>query len=107
MKVRAQVQGTRGTVLQMLFGDQYRVTVVCGFRVIIRKGKENLADEKVVLPANTKGPIAIEVLRAMERDKKKGPEGIRWVFLERIGKTTVVSKVARDVVRPQLRGFMA
>lgn len=64
VKVRISTEAPIGAVLQLHFGDAYYVTVVSGFRVIIGKGKERLADEKQVLPQGTKGPVEIAVQRA-------------------------------------------
>jgi hypothetical protein len=64
LKVRVATEAPLGAVLQLHFGDAYYVTVVSGFRVIIGKGKERLADEKQQLPRGTKGPVTVEVVRA-------------------------------------------
>lgn len=64
VKVRVETAAPLGAVLQLHFGDAYYVTVVSGFRVIIGKGKERLADERQQLPRGTQGPVTIAVERA-------------------------------------------
>lgn len=58
------------------------------------------------LPVGVKVPSLQRVLAAMDRDKKRGPGGIRWVFLEKLGKTVVVDGVGRDKVRRALGDFL-
>jgi len=58
------------------------------------------------LPVRVKVPSLQRVLAAMDRDKKRGPGGIRWVFLEKLGKTVVVDGVGRDKVRQALGDFL-
>ncbi len=46
------------------------------------------------------------VLRAMARDKKKGPRGLRWVFVPRIGRTEIHDDIPAEAVRSAVRGFL-
>jgi 3-dehydroquinate synthase len=47
------------------------------------------------------------ILSAMSRDKKRGPEGQRWVLLKRIGETVVTAAVPPETVREELLSFVA
>jgi 3-dehydroquinate synthase len=58
------------------------------------------------LPLRAGQASADRLLEVMERDKKKGPGGIRWVLLERVGQATVVDGVERDTVRRELERFL-
>jgi 3-dehydroquinate synthase len=50
-------------------------------------------------------PSARRLIEAMSRDKKMGPRGIRWVFLERVGEAIVSDGVPRDLVEEKLASF--
>ena len=50
-------------------------------------------------------PSARRLIEAMSRDKKKGPGGIRWVFLDRPGEAIVSDGVPRGVVEEKLASF--
>ncbi len=60
------------------------------------------------LPVSLAGRIpARSLLRAMERDKKRGPRGLRWVLLSRIGRTEIRDDVPRELVRRSIERFAA
>ncbi len=101
VKVRATMHAAPGAVLQLLFGNHYRVTVVVGFRVIVRRGKDNLADEKVTLPRGTKGPIAIEVVRA------GGAFTVKWAGLTIVEVADPAPPIDAEVSRVAVHGAWA
>lgn len=47
-----------------------------------------------------------EILRAMKRDKKRGPKGQRWVFLSRRGEAVIVDDVPPRLVTAELDRFL-
>ena len=59
------------------------------------------------LPTSVQGISPLRVLGAMARDKKRGPHGLRWVFLTRIGETTVTEDVPSRLVERQIRVFFS
>ncbi len=58
------------------------------------------------LPSTLKAFSPARLLEAMGRDKKRGPKGLRWVFLSRIGETKVVENVRPRLVKALLRSFL-
>lgn len=48
-----------------------------------------------------------DLLRAMSRDKKRGPGGVRWVLLERIGAAVVTDEVPEALLVSELARFLA
>jgi hypothetical protein len=101
VKVRATMDADPGAVLQLLFGNHYRVTVAVGFRVIVRRGKDNLADEKVTLPRGTKGPIAIEVVRA------GGAFTVKWAGLTIVEVADPAPPIDNELSRIAVHGAWA
>ena len=59
------------------------------------------------LPTSVQGVSPRRVLTAMARDKKRGPRGIRWVFLTRVGETKVTEDVPARVLEKQVRIFFS
>ncbi len=47
------------------------------------------------------------LLAAMQRDKKRGVRGLRWVFIPRIGSARIHDDVPMDAVRRELRKFLS
>ena len=45
------------------------------------------------------------LLAAMSRDKKRGPEGLRWVFLDAMGSARIDGSVSPKIVRRQLEEY--
>ncbi len=58
------------------------------------------------LPTSAEGFRAASVLRAMQRDKKRGASGLRWVFVPRIGTHKIVDDVPADDVERSVREFL-
>ncbi len=58
------------------------------------------------LPASTRGLSVRKLLENMERDKKRGSKGIRWVFLESFGHATFIDSVPRESVETELASFL-
>ena len=56
-------------------------------------------------PARILRPSARRLIEAMSRDKKKGPRGIRWVFLARVGEAIVSDGVPRALIEERLASF--
>jgi len=59
------------------------------------------------LPVVLRGVRGSRILSAMNRDKKRGPKGLRWVLLTEIGQTAVADDVAPEVVARELERFLA
>ena len=59
------------------------------------------------LPVSLRGAQGSRILSAMERDKKRGPEGLRWVFCPRVGEAVVAEDVDAGVWRGEVRRFLA
>jgi 3-dehydroquinate synthase len=63
--------------------------------------------ESFGLPSKSPGGASIgDLLRAMGRDKKRGPGGIHWVILERIGSAVVTDEVPEPVLVSELERFL-
>jgi 3-dehydroquinate synthase len=58
------------------------------------------------LPTRTAGFSPSRILKAMERDKKRGAAGLRWVLLSRLGQARVVEKIPEAVVKRELHSFL-
>ena len=58
------------------------------------------------LPVGLRRGDASRILSAMARDKKRGPHGLRWVFLTGVGRTIVVDGVPPGRVSRELEKFM-
>ena len=58
------------------------------------------------LPSRAKGLPYRRVLAAMDRDKKRGPQGLRWVFLETIGTTRISDDVPAATFQSALRTYL-
>ena len=56
-------------------------------------------------PGTIPRPSARRLIEAISRDKKKGPGGIRWVFLARVGEAIVSDGVPRALVEEKLASF--
>ena len=56
-------------------------------------------------PGSIPRPSVRRLLEAMSRDKKKGPGGIRWVFLAKVGEAIVSDGVPRGLVEEKLASF--
>lgn len=59
-----------------------------------------------VSEAGGRPPGARKVLGAMSRDKKKGPGGLRWVFVPRVGETVIVEDVPPELVESSVKAFL-
>lgn len=59
------------------------------------------------LPTSVQGISPRRVLAAMARDKKRGPQGLRWVFLTRVGETTVTDDVPSRFLARQVSAFFS
>ncbi len=57
------------------------------------------------LPVSLKGMPPRMLLRAMELDKKRGPRGLRWVFLDCIGRARIHEDIPWDVSRLAIQKF--
>jgi 3-dehydroquinate synthase len=56
-------------------------------------------------PSGLLRPSSRRLVEAMARDKKKGPGGIRWVFLSRVGEAIVSDGVPRALLEERLASF--
>jgi 3-dehydroquinate synthase len=54
------------------------------------------------VPGRVRLPV---LLRALERDKKRGARGLRWVVLERIGRAVVREDIPWEAARAAIHGF--
>jgi 3-dehydroquinate synthase len=59
------------------------------------------------LPTQAKPVSCDDLMKTLEYDKKRGPGGIHWVLLRRLGETTVTNAVPTDVVRELLEELVA
>jgi 3-dehydroquinate synthase len=60
------------------------------------------------LPVRPAAPLSpARLLAAMARDKKRGPSGLRWVLLRRLGEAVVIDRVPESAVRHGLGRFLA
>jgi len=57
------------------------------------------------LPVGLRGCDTSRILAAMSRDKKRGPKGLRWVFLPRIGEAAIADDVDPKVQQRELQAF--
>lgn len=57
------------------------------------------------LPTRLTGLRSDRILEAMSLDKKRGPKGLRWVFVTRMGETKVVDGVPVQAVKKALVDF--
>ncbi len=55
---------------------------------------------------NNKKLSPAKVLNAMLRDKKKGPAGLRWVFVPKIGNTFITDEVPWETVQVSVKTFL-
>jgi len=58
------------------------------------------------LPTRITGCPIEPLLAGMQRDKKRGASGLRWIFLPRLGAARIHEDVPADAVRRELRKFL-
>jgi 3-dehydroquinate synthase len=99
----------------LLHGEAVAIGMVFAARLgeelgVTRSGVASRIDSVLAasgLPTRPRGVSAASILSAMQRDKKRGPRGLRWVLLEAIGSTSIADAVSPELVSKVLRRFLS
>ncbi len=102
---------TAGALRRLRHGEAVSVGMVCAGQLSVRLGLLSEDDASRVtallraagLPTSAPGLDPVQVLAAMELDKKAGAEGLRFVVCRGIGEVDVVSGVERALVEEVVR----
>jgi 3-dehydroquinate synthase len=103
-------QGYRG----LLHGEAVAVGMVFAARLGERLGRTAPGTaarlERLIsgygLPVGLRDGDSSRILKSMALDKKRGPKGLRWVLLTRVGQAEVVDDVPLSLVARELRRFL-